>query len=59
MSIPKVYLAFLHKGPGIRALKSGGSTERFDADKIISSCMSAGASSTIASEIAFEVSEGL
>ncbi|HDH41562.1 MAG TPA: anaerobic ribonucleoside-triphosphate reductase [Candidatus Altiarchaeales archaeon] len=51
-----VDLAFLHKGPGIRVLKSDGSTERFDADKIISSCMSAGASSTIASEIASEVS---
>jgi len=52
-----VDLAFLHKNSGMKVVKSDNSTERFDVDKIISSCMNAGASSTTASEVASEVSE--
>jgi anaerobic ribonucleoside-triphosphate reductase len=54
-----VDLTFLHKNSGMRVVKSDNSTERFDVDKIISSCMNAGASSIIASEVASEVSEGV
>ncbi len=52
-----VDISFLNRKSRIMVVKSDNSVERFDVDKIISSCMNAGASSTIASEIASDVSD--